>query len=732
MKRLFLALIVALFFVPVTLIADEGMWLPLLMKNEKFSHMRKMGLKLSAEEIYSINQACIKDAVIGLMGEGANLRSYGTASFISDSGLIITNYHVVLSHIERFSTKENDFIKYGYWANKRSEESLCRGLQMKQLIKMVDVTDRILAGTESLSGREKTNKINENGVAIAKELTAGTRHEAKTQALFGGSQYIMNIYAVYRDIRMVAAPPFVLGKFGGNDDNYSWPRHTADFAVLRVYANDKNEPASFNKKNRPYSPKHFLPISAKGVKENDFVMVVGYPGSTRQYVPSFALDKIIYSETAEKAAIAREKMNILQNAIEQDPSSKFRYTTRLSSVGNSYLRWSGEIMGVDKLDLVNVKREEERRFKEWVSKDENRVAKYSTILERMEELYKDVAEYNLANAYFLEAGITGSEIVPFIGKFEKLVAMYNRKNLNSRAADSEARRLIGLTHQFFNNWNFEVDRQMFRNLTYRYYQKMSPKFKPEIMDKLIHKYNGDIELMSQTLFSNSIFTNKERLLEFLETESEGRDVVNLMKKDELYQMAIGYYMINVDRIARQRGDLQAKLIELNSVYMQGLLEMNGNNAIYPDANNSQRISYGKVTGVNSIDGLIYTPFTTLSGANIKYKNNRENPDFYLPKKIRDLYNSQDFGAYKSKDNQLFVNFLTNAHTTSGSSGSPVINARGELVGLNFDRIWQGVGSDYRYDSDISRSISVDIRYVLFILDKYAPNNYVLNQLQIKY
>ena len=522
MKRLLLALIVALFFIPVNLVADEGMWLPLLLKNEKYAKMRKMGLRLSPEEIYSINQACIKDAVIGLMGEGANLRSFGTASFISDSGLIITNYHVVLSHIERFSTKENDFIKYGYWANNRSEESLCRGLQMKQLIKMVDVTDRILEGTENLTGREKNNKINENGVAIAKELTAGTRYEAKTQALFGGSQYIMNIYAVYRDIRMVAAPPFVLGKFGGNDDNYSWPRHTADFAVLRVYANDKNEPASFNKNNRPYSPKHFLPISAKGVKENDFIMIVGYPGSTRQYVPSFALEKIIYSETAEKAAIAREKMNILQNAIEQDPSSKFRYTTRLSSVGNSYLRWSGEIMGVDKLDLVNVKREEERRFNEWVSKDEKRVAKYGDILERMEKLYEEVAEYNLANAYFLEAGITGSEIVPFIGKFEKLVAMYNRKSLNSRAADSQVRRLIGLTHQFFNNWNYEVDRQMFRNLTYRYYQKMSPKFKPEIMDKLIHKYNGDIELMSQTLFANSIFTNKERLLEFLETESESK------------------------------------------------------------------------------------------------------------------------------------------------------------------------------------------------------------------
>lgn len=729
MKRFFLAIVSLLFIFPNLTKADEGMWLPLLLKNEKYAEMRKMGLKLSAEEIYSVNQACLKDAVVGLMGEGTNLRSYGTASFVSEDGLLITNYHVVLSHIERFSTEENDFIKYGYWAGSKDQESLCRGLQIKQLVRMEDVTERMLEGTDGLTGVEKQNKINENGKQIADEATKGTKYEVRMQALFGNSQYIMNVYVVYKDVRMVAAPPFALGKFGGNTDNYRWPRHTLDFSVLRVYANENNDPANYSTKNVPYKPKHYLPISSNGVKENDFVMVMGFPGSTRQYIPSFALEKIIYDETAEKVAITRDKMNVLKNAIEEDPSTKFRYTNRLSSVGNNYLRWSGEVMGVNRMGLVSQKQKEEKEFRAWVAKKTSRIEKYGDILDRIEEHYKRVAVYNLANTFFLEAGINGSEIVPFIGKFEKLVAMYNRQNVNLAKANREASNLVKLTDQFFRNWSYEVDRKMFRNLTYRYYQKMQPQFQAEELVKTIHKYEGDIELLSNEVFKNSIFTNKEKLIAFLESES--RDVEEHIKNDELYQIAIGYYRINVDKIARQRTDLQRELIDLQSIYLAGLLEMSGKKALYPDANNSQRVSYGQVVGTNAEDGLSYYPFTTFEGALAKYMNNNDDEEFYLPKKLRDVYSTGNIKQYLTKDDKLITNFLTNAHTTSGSSGSPVINGKGELVGLNFDRIWQGVASDYRYSTETSRSISVDIRYVLLVLEKYAPNNYVFNELSIK-
>ncbi|PKP00560.1 MAG: serine protease [Bacteroidetes bacterium HGW-Bacteroidetes-8] len=729
MKRVLISFFAFLFLLfPNNSAADEGMWLPLLLKNQKFEQMRKMGLKLSAEEIYSINRACIKDAVIGLMGEGANLRSFGTASFISDSGLIITNYHVILSYIERFSNSENDFLKYGYWARNRAEESLCRGLQMKQLIRMEDVTGVILEGTDSLTGPERSLKIDENGKRLASLATKETGYEVRMQALFGNSQYIMSVYAVYRDIRMVAAPPFSIGKFGGHKDNYSWPRHTGDFAILRVYSNKENKPSTFSNKNVPYKPASYLKISLKGVKDGDFIMVAGFPGSTKEYVPSFALDRIIYGENVHKVGIRKEKIDIINSAIDENPQLRFRYTTRLSSIENSYLRWRGEIMGVTRMDLVNKKRVEEGNYKRWVAADSKRAEMYSGILERMEELYKDVAVYNLAEAYFNEAGINGSEIVPFIGKFEKLAAIYSRKNLDIKAANSEAKRLIGLTHQFFENWDLEVDRKMFRNMMVKYYQNMPDIFKPDAMVKYLTQYEGDAQRLSQELFKNSIFTDKGRLIQFL--EDSNRDLSGNIKEDPLYQLAIGYYMINVNKIMRVRGELQSRLMELNNIYMRGYLEMNGEKIIYPDANNSQRISYGRVNGAKAQDGLFYSSFTTLDGANDKYLNNIEDEQFYLPKKVRDLIEKGDYGVYASDNGKLTVNFLTDAHTTSGSSGSPVLNSKGELVGLNFDRIWQGVASDFRYDKDISRSIALDIRYILFILDKYSPSQYVLRELKI--
>lgn len=730
MKRILLLFIISLsLLTPSRTIADEGMWLPLLMKDQRYAQMRKMGLKLSAEEIYSINKACVKDAVIGLMGEGANLRSFGTASFISDSGLIITNYHVVLSHIERFSTEENDFLKYGYWARNRSEESLCRGLQMKQLVRMEDVTDAILSGTENLKGTDKRRKIDENGKALAKEAVKGTRYEVRMQELFGGSQYIMNVYAVYRDIRMVAAPPFSIGKFGGDTDNYSWPRHTGDFAILRVYAGSNNQPSSYSKSNVPYRPKHSLTISVKGVKENDFIMIAGYPGSTRQYIPSFALEKIIYTDNSHRVAIRKEKMDIINNAISENPELKFRYTSKLSSIGNSYLRWRGEIMGVTKMDLVETKKREEKIFEEWVKADKNRVLKYGGILQKMEEHYSKVSVYNLAEIFFNEAGINGSEIVPFIGKFEKMAAIYSRKSVDNKAADAEAKRLIGLTHQFFNNWDYEIDRKIFRNMLFRYYNEMSDNFKPESMKKYLAQYNGDVELLSKEVFAGSIFTNKTKLLEFLENGE--RDVKTYFKDDPLYQLAIGYYMINVDKIARQRAELQSTLMEMNNIYMAGLLEMYSGNSLYPDANNSQRVSYGRVKGAAAEDGLVYRSNTYIDGAMVKYRNNKDDNNYYLPKKIRDLIEKREYGRYSTPDGNLPINFLTDAHTTSGSSGSPVLNSKGELVGLNFDRIWQGVASDYKFDKDISRSIAVDIRYILFLIEKYSPSGYILNELKVK-
>lgn len=728
MKRILITLITVLFFVPFAF-ADEGLWLPFLLKDQKFSQMRKMGLKLSAEEIYSVNQTCIKDAVIGLMSEGSNLRSYGTASFISDNGLIITNYHVILPYIQTFSTQKNDFIKYGFWARNPSEETVCRGLEMKQLIRIEDVTEKILNGTEGLQGQEKLNKINSNGKKIAEETTRGTKYEISMQSVFGNNQYIMSVYLVYKDIRMVAAPPFALGKFGGNIDNYSWPRHTADFAILRVYADQNNEPHNYSEANVFYKPPKSLVLSTAGFKEGDFLMIVGYPGTTRQYIPSFALDKIINVEGSTIMDLANTKMNILKQAVTENPEMKYRYTARLSSEGNIYLRTKGQIQGVRRTSLIARKKEEEKNFNEWVNTSSILRQEYGTVLKDMEELYKEVAIYNLAYLYFKEAGINGAEIVPFIGKFEKLVSIYSRKNFDKIAADKECKRLKGLTDQFFENWSYEVDRKLFSNLMLKYYQNLPDKFHPVSMVKYMTYYQGNVDKLSKDVFCRSIFTDKDRLMDFL--DDDRRDVDSLVKADPLYQLSIGYYMTNVEKIANQRAQLQAKQLEMFEKYMEGFVEMNNDKILFPDANNSQRLSYGRVKGSTAEDGLIYTCYTTLDGMYEKYLNNISEEEFYLPVKIQKLYKEKDFGKYVDKKGDITVNFLTDCHTSGGSSGSPVLNARGEMIGLNFDRIWQGLVSDYKFEPEQSRSIAVDIRFILFIIDKYSPSSYIMEELKIK-
>jgi hypothetical protein len=727
MKKQILAILIALLVLPSSITADEGMWLPFLIKNQKYKEMKKIGLKLPAEALYSDSKPSITQAVVGFMGEGANLRSFGTGSFISGNGLIITNYHVVLSYLERFSNEKNDFLKYGYWAENLSEESLCRDLEIKILESMKDVTDIMLAGTEGLEGNEKQNKINENGIAYAKLITKGTKKEVKMQAIFGNNRYIMSVYSIYKDIRMVAAPPFSIGKFGGNTDNYNWPRHTGDFAILRVYAGKDNQPASYSKENVPFKPKRYLKISLEGTNENEFAMTIGFPGTTRQYIPSFAIDKIINGENRERIAIRSEKMHILESAIESDETLKFRYSTKLSSVGNSYLRWKGELLGVNRMNLVEQKRNEEQLFAKWVKGNPEREAKYGKVLEQMEDLYKEVSQYKLADLYFNEAGINGSEIVPFIGKFEKLVATYARKKPDPKASESESKRLLPLTAQFFNNWDYETDRKMFRDMLKRYYEKMPERFHPEAMDRYVNLYQGDIEKLSEELFANSIFTDKSKLEAFL--TNQDRDIQTSVKSDPLYQISIGYYMINVDKIMRQRGELQQRQMTLFSTYIEGILEMNRDKTMYPDANGSLRFSYGTIKGGEVSDGLSYRCRTTLYGVMDKFINNPEDKEFYMPKKLQTLLQNRDFGKYADKSGELNVNFLTNNHTTGGNSGSPVLNGKGELIGVNFDRIWQGVASDYRYDSATSRAIAVDIRYIIFLLDKFSPSRYIVAEIE---
>jgi len=706
--------------------ADEGMWVTKdIARNIK--ELKKAGLKLSAADIYSINKACVKDAVLGLSNGDNAFDSFATASFVSDNGLLVTNFHPIIRYLEQFSRPDRDFIKAGYWSTKPEEETFCRDLNVIQLVQMVDVTTEILEGTKGLSPNDFTNKINENGQALRRKYTRGTDTDAKITSFMGGNQFVMSIYRVYKDVRMVAAPPISLAKFAGDADNWRWPRHAADFAFLRVYVGKDNKPADYSKENVALKGNHFLKVSAAGVKENDFSMTVGYPARTKLYIPSFAVAYMEQTELPAKIKIRGEKLRIINEALEARPEVKFRYTARVNSITNNYLRWKGELKGLKQMNLVKQKEDEEKQLMAWINADKARVEKYGDIINVQREIYEKLIPLKMADVYFNETAISGAELVPFAGKFEKMVQMFNRKNLNMKAIQGEVDRLIPLAKQFYEAWDMEVDKQMYRDMIYLYYSNVDKQFISEEMVESLAQFNGDVDKYTDYAFANSMLTKPEKVQEFL--QKVDTTTIETLTKDPIYKLALSYYTVYTRRVINQTKKLEAEQGKYFNLYMDAIASMNAGKLIAPDANRTQRLSYGKVTGTKAADGVMYDYYTTMDGIFEKRAENPGHPDYSLPKKIGDLYDASDFGTY-GVNGKMPVNFLNNHHTSSANSGSPVLNAKGELIGLNFDRIAEGVASDYKFLPESSRNIAVDIRYVLFLLEKYSRSGHLLNEMKI--
>lgn len=723
-KILLLAMCTVLAYCNV--MADEGLWLPMNI-SQKIDDMQAQGLKLSAKDIYDINEACLKNTVVGLTTSDFKFRSFCSGSFVSKDGLMLTNYHCILNYIQQISTPENDFIKYGIWTTSREQEPRCFSLQANRLVRMVDVTKEITEGMTDEDARNIENFLAKKGRVIVKRETEGTHYEGHITALHANNQFILSIYEIFTDVRLVAAPPSQIGKYGEEYDNWMWPRYTGDFAFLRVYAGKDNKPAAYNPaENVPYHPVSFLSVSVKGVKEDDFVMVLGYPAVSHAHVPSFALEEIVNGELATKVRVRKEKLDLISDLLKRDEIKKLRYATRFNSLQNSYLRWKGEKEGIENMGLIEKKKEEEKQFLHWVNEDSSRQAKYGSVLDSIDSVYKDLRQYNLANTYFEETALYGADVIPFAGKFEKLMVMFNKKKLNTKAVQNEVSKLIPLTKQFFAYWDKETDRLTYRTMLMEYYRNMPPNLLPSEMTNALKKYDGDVDKLLNESYKAAILADGDRLISMLENaETNG---VEELKNDPLYQTSLGFYRINVNKIIPVRRKLQNRLLIHFRNYMQGLLEMHDGN-ILPDANRTMRISYGKVKPVVSLQKEKLPSFTYLDGMLAKTGASDPASTYYIPKKLRSLYDAKDFGKY-SINGKLPVNFISNAQTSSGNSGSPVVNAKGQLIGLNFDRFMDGVASDYRYIPDLSRNISVDIRYILFIIDKYSASRQILDELQI--
>jgi len=717
MKKLFLSSLVGLIlFSSQLLSAKEGMWLPILLNKINADEMHRMGLRISADEIYSMKHSSLKDAIVHF-GGGC------TAELVSSQGLLLTNHHCGYSSIQKHSSVNHDYLTDGFWSASMRDELSNPGLTAKIMTNMVDVSDKILLGVdEGMSVNNRNQVIMKNIAALKKEYKPTKFNEVSIKAFYNGNQYILMTYTVFYDVRLVGAPPSNIGKFGGDTDNWMWPRHTGDFSVFRIYANDKNEPADYSKDNVPYKPKQHLKISLKGVKKNDFTFVFGYPGRTQEYVPSYALELITQKVNPFRINIRRQKLDIMGAAMKQNPKTRIQYSAKYASIANGWKKWIGENKGIARMHAIESKQQEEKEFTAW----EKRNNIEGNLLDEFKKAYASYANYEMAYYYFIEAGYY-QELVRYAWGFNKLKELSSNEQADSLKIREEAARLNNNVTAFFKDYDQNVDKDLFIATLNAYDQFAYDVSKPQIFTDLIDKkYKGNMEKYADFIYKESIFADPITLKKTL--ESYKSEDWNIFENDPLYQYAMSILENYQNNILAPSQIQKNKIDSLQQRYMQLILEKNKGTYLYPDANSTLRVAYGKVEGYEPRDGVEYKYFTTLKG--IMEKENPNIYDYVVMPKLKELYQAKDYGQYGDKDGKMHVCFIASNHTTGGNSGSPVLNADGQLIGLNFDRNWEGTMSDLKYDPDQCRNITLDVRYCLFIIDKFAGSKRLINEMDI--
>lgn len=712
MKKSFLILLQLVILFQLS--AKEGMWIPILLEKYNLEEMEEMGFKLTAEDIYDVNHASMKDAVV-IFGGGC------TGELISDEGLLITNHHCGYRQIQSHSTVENDYLTNGFWAMSQDEELPNERLTVSFLEYMKDVSEKVLEGTTKLKGDAKDKKINENIDRIESEAKKEGKHKASVKPLFYGNQYFLYVYKVYKDVRLVGAPPSAIGKFGGDTDNWMWPRHTGDFSLFRIYADENNEPAEYSPDNVPFKPKKFFPISMKGIEPEDFTMVFGNPGSTTQYWPHQAVDITMNQRDPDRIMLRDMKLEVIGADMEADPKVRIQYAAKYAGISNAWKKWQGEINGLKRLDAINKKLTYEESFKQWAQQNNTWDSKYKTVFESFDELYSDYAYYIKAYDYYREIVFRGVEL---FGKARTINSIINsiENKQQERSERLRSAMLDGLP-RFFKDYNQPTDEALFAALMPQLINGLEVSFLPAEVVELIAKY--DREKLIEKVYRKSVLSDQDKLEELLKNGSEKK--LLKLRKDPVVQLFNKLNFIYEKDIIPEVRKINKLIDENMKVYMAGLMEMKKGQAFYPDANLTLRVAYGKVEGYEPRDGVKYKYYTTLSG--IMEKNNPEIYDYDVPDKLKNLYENGDFGVYEV-NGDVPVCFLASNHTTGGNSGSPVVNGNGELIGVNFDRTWESTMSDIMYDPERCRNISIDIRYALFIIDKYAGAGYLLEEMEI--
>lgn len=696
--------------------ADEGMWIPLLLKKYNIEDMQKQGFKLTAEDIYNINQASLKDAVIGLGREGYPFSHFCTGELISAEGLLVTNHHCAFDMIQSHSSLEHNYLRDGFWAKNHQEELANPGITASILVRMEDVTEQIKAQLKpGMTQEEQDQTIKKICKQLETEAVKGTNLAANIKPYFNGNQYFMSVFKIYKDVRLVGAPPSAVGKFGGDTDNWMWPRHTGDFSVLRIYAGKDNEPASYSPDNQPFKPTSFFKISTKGVNEGDFTMVFGYPGTTKEYLTSYAVEQIQNVENPHKIAIRTAKLNVINDAMESDELLRIKYASKAASVANSWKKWQGETKGLKRFNTIAKKQKEEEQFRVWAS---NKKA-YANLLDSYKELYTKRKDLILALAYLNEAGRQGAEIVGWSAK------VYN--TMSSENYQKEPQKYIvkikEAAQEFYKDYDLTTDKKIMVEMLSLYNKQLEAEWIPAEVQAAVDKKG--ISSYVEALYAKSVFATESSFNAFIEKYGEGNGAYKRIEKDPAYKLFASINELYQNKIYPKLLPIENEIKQLNRSWLAARMEMAPEKVFYADANSTLRVAYGKVQGYAPADAVYYKHYTTLSG--IMEKDNPEIYDYNVPQRLRELYERKDYGNY-TQDGEIPVCFVATNHTTGGNSGSPVLNAEGHLIGINFDRAWDGVMSDIQYDPAICRNISVDIRYVLFIIDKLAGAHHLIDEM----
>lgn len=713
----FLLLLTASF----SLRAGEGMWLPQLLKALNEGDMQTMGMKLSAEDIYSVNQGSLKDAIVHFGG-------FCTAEVISDQGLLLTNHHCGYSEIQSHTTLENNYLRDGFWAMTRAEEKINEGLFAKFIVRIDDVTEAVLNGVKpGMSKEERQSVIDKNINAVKGGVSKEDYQDVDIRPFFKGNQYFQFITVSYPDVRLVGAPPSSIGKFGADTDNWEWPRHTGDFSLFRIYTGPDGLPAEPSADNIAMKPKHSLPVSLDGVEEGDFTMVFGFPGRTNEYLPAVAVEQIMTVTDPARIGIRDRVLKVMDGYMRSDESIKIKYASKFASIANGWKKWIGEVQGLTKTNALQKKRDYEAEFTKVLTVTKRKwPAEYYQLLPEFAEIYQASAPYAKVANY--QSEITRHvELLRVAGLMRRLTDAYAD---NGEAGYNNFKgRLENYLQGFYKDYEPKVDQDVFAAVMEMYVNDLDKKYVAQGVSATLTSFYGKYDEWAKSLYAQTKFNNAADIKKIFEMSPE--EALKVIKADPAYVLINAMQDHYNAVVAPEYSKYETRAEDLMRIYMQAQMDVFGDKKFYPDANSTMRVTYGQVEGYEPRDAVIYKNKTYLDGVVAKYEPG--DYEFDLPKKLLELHAAKDYGQYAETvdgEQKVPVCFLGSNHTTGGNSGSPAIDAHGNLVGLNFDRVWEGTMSDINYDRSICRNIMVDARYILFIVDKYAGASHLIEEMKL--